>query len=50
MTNAVKIYETDPKCKEMISNSMFHYITNLTSCASEDLLVCTIMDWIALGC
>jgi hypothetical protein len=35
---------------EMISDSMFHYIASLTLRASEDLLVHTITDWIALGC
>jgi hypothetical protein len=50
ITNAVKKYETVPKRKEMISDSMFHYIANLTSCASADLLVRAITDWIALGC
>ena len=34
----------------MISDSMFHYIANLASCASEDSLVCAVTDWIALGC
>jgi hypothetical protein len=50
MTNAVKRYKTVPKCKEMISDSMFHYITNLASRASEDSLVRAIMDWITLSC
>jgi hypothetical protein len=50
MTNAVKKYRTVPKRKEMISDSMFHYIANPTSHASKDSLVCAIMDWIALGC
>ena len=50
MTNAVKKYKTVPKCKKMISNSMFHYITQLSSCTSGDSLVCGIVDWIALGC
>jgi hypothetical protein len=49
MTNAVKKYETVPKCKEMISSSLFHYIANLASRASKDLLVCAITDWIVLG-
>jgi hypothetical protein len=47
MSNAIKKYETVPKRKEMISNSMFHY---LASHASKDSLVRTITDWIALGC
>ncbi len=34
----------------MISDSMFHYITSLASRASEDSLVHTITNWIALGC
>jgi hypothetical protein len=50
MTNAVKKYKTVPKRKEMISNSMFHYIANLASRTSKDSLVHTITDWIALGC
>jgi len=50
MTNAVKKYETVPKRKEMISDSMFGYIARLTSRASEDSLVKAIGDWIALGC
>ena len=50
MTNAIKKYETVPKRKQMISDSMFHYLANLASCASEDSLVCLITDWIALGC
>jgi hypothetical protein len=49
MTNAVKKYKTVPKRKEMISNSMLHYIANLASWASEDWLVRAITDWIALG-
>jgi hypothetical protein len=50
MTNAVKKYKTVPKRKEMISDSMFHYITKLASRVSEDSLVHAITDWIALGC
>jgi hypothetical protein len=50
MTNAIKKYETVPKHKEMISDSMFHYIANLASRTSEDSLVRTVTDWIALGC
>jgi hypothetical protein len=50
MTNAVKKFETVPKCKEMISDSMFHHIANLASCTSEDSLVRPITDWIMLGC
>jgi hypothetical protein len=34
----------------MISDSMFHYIANLASRASEDSLVRAITDWIVLGC
>jgi hypothetical protein len=44
MTNAVKKYETVPKRKEMISDSMFHYIAKLASRASEDLLARAITD------
>ena len=50
MTNAIKKYETVPKRKEMISDSMFHYIVNLASRASTDSLVSAITDWIVLGC
>ena len=50
MTNAVKKYEVVPKRKEMISDSMFHYIANLASRASEDSLVRALTDWIVLGC
>jgi hypothetical protein len=50
MTNAIKKYKTVPKRKEMISDSMFHYLAKLASRASEDSLVRAIMDWIALGC
>jgi hypothetical protein len=50
MTNVVKKYEVVPKRKEMISNSMFHYIANLASRASADSLIHAIADWIALGC
>jgi hypothetical protein len=50
MTNALKKYETVPKRKEMISNSMFHYIANLASRTAEDLLVRAVTDWIVLGC
>jgi hypothetical protein len=50
MTNAIKKYETVPRHKEMISDSMFHYIANLASHTSEDSLVRTVIDWIVLGC
>jgi hypothetical protein len=50
MTNAIKKYETLPKHKELISDSMFHYIAKLASRASEDSLVRAVTDWIALGC
>ena len=50
MTNALKKYETVPKRKEMISDSMFHYIAHLASRASEDSLVHALTDWIVLGC
>jgi hypothetical protein len=49
MTNAVKKYETVPKRKEMISDSMFHYIADLASRTSEDSLIHAISDWIVLG-
>ena len=48
MTNAVKKYKTVPKRKEMISDSMFHYITDLAPRASVDSLVRAISDWIVL--
>jgi hypothetical protein len=50
MTNAIKKYETVPRHKEMISDSLFHYITTLASRASEDSLVRAVTDWIVLGC
>ena len=50
MTNAVKKFKNIPKCKEMISGSMFYYIANLASRTSEDSLVCVVTDWIILGC
>ena len=50
MTNALRKYESVPKRKEMISDSMFGYIARLTSRASEDSLIKAIGDWIALGC
>jgi hypothetical protein len=34
----------------MISDSMLHYIANLSSCASEDSLIHATTDKIALGC
>ena len=39
MTNAVRKYESVPKCKETISNSMFHYIAKLALRSSEDSLI-----------
>jgi len=50
MTNAVKKYETVPKHKEMISNSMFHYIATLYKRSSNDSFVNAAVDWITLGC
>jgi hypothetical protein len=50
MTNAIKKYETVPKRKEMISDSIFHSIANLASRASKVSLVHMVTDWIALGC
>jgi hypothetical protein len=49
MTNAIKKYETVPRRKEMISDSMFRDIANLASRASESL-VCAVTDGIVLGC
>ena len=39
MTNAVKKYETVPKHREMISDSMFHYIATFYLCASDDSFI-----------
>ena len=50
MTDAIKKYETVPKFKETISNSMLHYIAKLTSRSSRDSLICAMADWIALSC
>ena len=50
MTNSVKKYETVPKRKEMISDSMFHYIATLYKCASDDSFAHAVVDWITLGC
>ena len=44
MTNAVKKYETVPKRKEMISNSMFHYITALSKRAPNDSFIHAVVD------
>ena len=49
MANAVKKYKTVPNCKEMISNSMFPYITALSKCVFDDSYVHAINDWITLG-
>ena len=50
MTNAVKKYETVPKRKEMISDSMSHYIAALSKHASDDSFVHAVVDWITLSC
>jgi hypothetical protein len=50
MTNAVKKYETVPNRKEMISDSMFHYMATLYKRASDDSFVHAVVDWITLGC
>jgi len=50
MTNAVKKYKTVPKRKEMISNSMFHYITVLSKRASDNSFAHAVVDWITLQC
>jgi hypothetical protein len=44
MTNAVKKYETVPKHKKMISDSMFHYITALSQHASDNSFVQAVVD------
>ena len=50
MTNAVKKYKTVPKRKEMISDSMLHYIAALSQQASKDSFVQAVVNWITLGC
>jgi hypothetical protein len=50
MTNAVKKYETVPNRKEMIYDSMFHYIATLHKRTSDDSFVHAVVDWITLGC
>ena len=50
MTDTVKKYESVPKCKEIINDSMFHYITKLASRSAKDSLICATVDWIVLGC
>jgi hypothetical protein len=50
MTNAVEKYETVPKCKETISDSMFHYIVALSQRASNNSFVQAVVNWITLGC
>jgi hypothetical protein len=50
MTNTIKKIEAVPKRKEMISDSMFHYIAKLASRAFEDSLVRAVTYWIVLGC
>jgi hypothetical protein len=50
MTNTVKKYETVPKQKEIISDSMFHYIAILSKHASADSFIHAVVNWIALGC
>ena len=49
MTNAVKKYVTVTRHKEMISNSMFHYIA-LSKRASDNSFILTVVDLITLGC
>jgi ABC-type transport system substrate-binding protein len=50
MTDAVKKYESIPKRKEMITDSMFHYIAKLASRSAKDSLTRAMVDWIVLGC
>ena len=49
MTNAVKKYKDVPKCQEMISNGMFHFMARLARRSSQDSFVHAITDWIILG-
>jgi hypothetical protein len=44
MTYAEKRYETVPKCKEMILDSMFHHIATLSQRASNDSFIQTVVD------
>ena len=50
MTDAVKKYESVPKRKEIISDSMFHYIAKLALRSAKDSLIRAMVDWIVLGC
>ncbi len=49
MTNAVKKHEDVPKCQEIISDGMFHFIAQLVKRSSQDSFVHAIADWIILG-
>jgi hypothetical protein len=48
MTNTVRKYNKVPKCNEMISNSIFHYMATLSKRASKDSFVRAFFGWIAL--
>ena len=49
MTTTVKKYKELPKCQEMVSNGMFHFITSLACRALRDSFVHAITNWIILG-
>ena len=50
MTNAVRKYESIPKRKDMVPDSIFHYLAHLYRHASLDSFIHAIIDWIILGC
>ena len=50
MTDAFKKNKYVPKHKEMISDSMFHYIAKLALRSAKDSLIRAMVDWIVLGC
>ena len=50
MTNAVRKYESIPKRKDMVLDSIFHYLAHLYRHASMDSFIHVIIDWIILGC
>ncbi len=45
MSSAVKKYEDVPKCQEMISDGMFHFIARHAKHSSQDSFVCAITNW-----
>jgi hypothetical protein len=50
MTNVVRKYKSIPKCKEMISDSMFHHLARLYERTSMDSFGHAVIHWIILGC